>query len=348
MATLKNVTIDDTGYLKLPVGNAAERPPEDSNNIASMRVNSDNGKLEYWNGVGWELSSMLFPFRTIITTAFMQGGYKNSAAWNNVNKCIAATDTTTNLGDGATQAAFNYQWGACSKDYAYIFGAGGGHAVSSNYTTAFNMRTETQASDISRNLALNRHNFGGIFQEHYATWMAGGADGRIEEYNLTTKSLFGTIGPTTYSGSTWGMSHENYGIFYTGNNGNTFTFATRTNATRGGTGPGSHHQQKSVNSKYAFSWAGNEGSYNGGNNFRRTNWATNSTSGTVAKPVGNCGEENYTMGNDHQYMLGMYNGLQNNISWRFNYATESGFQGGASMEPKGKAGSSSGMCAWRD
>ena len=60
-----------------------------------------------------------------------------------------------------------------------------------------------------------------------------------------------------------------------------------------------------------------------------------------------CGEENYTMGNDHQYMLGQYNGLQNNLSWRFNYATEQGFQGGASMEPKGKAGASSGTCAWR-
>jgi hypothetical protein len=52
------------------------------------------------------------------------------------------------------------------------------------------------------------------------------------------------------------------------------------------------------------------------------------------------------MGQNHQYMLGMYNGAQNNISWRFNYATESGFQGGASMEPKGKGGASSGVCSW--
>ena len=54
-----------------------------------------------------------------------------------------------------------------------------------------------------------------------------------------------------------------------------------------------------------------------------------------------------TMGQDHQYMIGMYNGLQNNLSWRFNYASEQGFQGGTSMEPKGKAGASSGTCAWR-
>ena len=423
MATLKNVTIDDTGFLRLPVGTSATRPAETSGNIASMRVNSDSGKLESWNGVAWELSSLLFPFRSIITNAYIQGGYKSSAAWNNINKTNAATDTTVNLGDGSIEAAFNYQWGACSKDYAYVFGAGGGHAVSSNYTIAYNMRTETQATDISRSLALSRHNFGGVFQEHYRTFMAGGADGRIEEYNMTTKQLQGTIGATTYSGSQWGMSTENYGIFYTGNNGNqltfatkalsrhnfggvfqehyrTFmaggadgrieeynmttkqlqgtigattysgsqwgmstenygifytgnngnalTFATKTISTRGGTGVSNHHQQKAVNSKYGFAWAGNEGSYSGGNNLRKTNWTTNSTSGTVSKPVGSCGEENYTMGNDHQYMLGQYNGLQNNLSWRFNYATESGFQGGSSMEPKGKAGSSSAVCAWRD
>ena len=348
MATLKNVTIDDTGFLRLPVGTSATRPAETSGNIASMRVNSDSGKLESWNGVAWELSSLLFPFRSIITNAYIQGGYKSSAAWNNINKTNAATDTTVNLGDGSIEAAFNYQWGACSKDYAYVFGAGGGHAVSSNYTIAYNMRTETQATDISRSLALSRHNFGGVFQEHYRTFMAGGADGRIEEYNMTTKQLQGTIGATTYSGSQWGMSTENYGIFYTGNNGNQLTFATKTVATRGGTGVSNHHQQKAVNSKYGFAWAGNEGSYQGGNNLRKTNWTTNSTSGTVSKPVGGCGEENYTMGNDHQYMLGQYNGLQNNLSWRFNYATESGFQGGSSMEPKGKAGSSSAVCAWRD
>jgi hypothetical protein len=54
------------------------------------------------------------------------------------------------------------------------------------------------------------------------------------------------------------------------------------------------------------------------------------------------------MGQDHQYMLGMYNGAQNNIAWKFMYASESGAQGGASMEPKGKPGASSGHCSWRD
>ena len=259
MATLKNITIDDTGFLRLPVGTGAERPAESATNIAAMRVNGDSGKLEYWNGVAWELSSLLFPYRTIITNAYMMGGYQSSVAWNNCNRTIAATDTTYNLGDGAIEASFNYQWGACSKDYAYVFGAGGGHSVSSNYTIAFNMRTEQQATDISRSLALSRWNYGGVFQEHYLTWLNGGSQNIMEEYNLTTKTLVGTIAATGYSGTTWGMSTENYGIMWTGNNGITFTFATRTSSARGGTGPSNFHQQKSVNSKGLYAWAGNEG-----------------------------------------------------------------------------------------
>jgi hypothetical protein len=75
---------------------------------------------------------------------------------------------------------------------------------------------------------------------------------------------------------------------------------------------------------------------------------TSTTSGTVGKPRTNCGEENLTVGQDWQYCLGEYNGAQNNGSWKFFYATETGVSGASTMEPKGKGGSSSGACGWRD
>jgi hypothetical protein len=345
MATLQSTTINDTGFLRLPVGSSAQR----SGTTGSVRINSESGTLEFFNGIEWENSTVSFPFRTIITTAYTQGGYKDVVAWNNVNKTFTATDTTVNLGDGSIERSHNYQWGACSKDYSYVFGAGNAHSTVSNYTIAYNMRTEQQATDISRTLAGTRWLFGGVFQEHYFAWISGGDNARIEEYNMTTKTLVGTLTPTYISGDIWGMSHENYGLFYTTESANSWTFATRTIASRGGTAPSAHHQQKSVQSKWNFGYAGNQGSYNGGNNFRRTNWTSNTTTVPgINKPVQNSGEENLTLGQDHQYMLGMYNGAQNNISWRFNYSTESGFQGGASMEPKGKAGMSSAVCGWTD
>jgi hypothetical protein len=39
---------------------------------------------------------------------------------------------------------------------------------------------------------------------------------------------------------------------------------------------------------------------------------------------------------------------QNNRSYAFVYATDSGYQNGVTMEPKGKDGCSSGHMGWRD
>jgi hypothetical protein len=75
---------------------------------------------------------------------------------------------------------------------------------------------------------------------------------------------------------------------------------------------------------------------------------TRTSSGTVGKPLTNSGEENFTMGQDWQYCLGEYDGLQNNNAWKFYYSTETGFSGGSDMQPKGHAGSSSGTCFWRN
>jgi hypothetical protein len=292
----------------------------------------------------WQNMRIPFEIRQIITTNYVMGGYKSSVAWSNVNRCHDATDTTVNLGDGRIRA-FNYQPGANSRDTAFVFGAGGGHSVSSNYVSAFNMRTETnKAHSNTWDLARSDHNMGSLVQEQRRAW-ANNA-GTFQFFDLITETAGSDVGASGAS-NTWGMNTETYGILY-GDTHRNFTFATSSIATRGGTQPGNSHQQKTVNSKWHYSWAGNEGSYSGGYNLRRTNFLTNSTSGTVGKPVGNSGEDNHGMGQHHQYMLGMYNGLQNNISWRWNYIAESGFQGGSSMEPKGHDGMSSAWNSWRD
>jgi hypothetical protein len=317
----------------------------------AARHNAARG-VEYVTGDGrWTSYVMPFLTRTIITTTYTQGGYKDAVAWNNTNRTVHATDTTTNLGDGTQELSHNYHSGACSKNLAYVFGAPGAHGTASNYIIAFNMRTEqAYASTGSRYLAVSTIYSGTMFKEHYTAWITQMGYGTgVEEFNMNTETLVGTIAGVVANEAGWAMSHENFGIAYGADSGSrTFHFATRTSTARPGTHPSAHHQQKSVQTKLVNGYAGNEGNYAGGNAMRRTNFYTDITSGTVAKPVTNSGEENFTMGQDHQYMLGMYNGLQNNISWRFNYASETGSVGSASLEPKGKGGMSSAVCAWRD
>lgn len=52
MATLKNTTINDTGFLTLPTGNVAQRPS--SPTAGMMRYNSLNSIVELYNGTSWQ------------------------------------------------------------------------------------------------------------------------------------------------------------------------------------------------------------------------------------------------------------------------------------------------------
>ena len=155
-----------------------------------------------------------------------------------------------------------------------------------------------------------------------------------------TTSITGS-GPSGASG----FSDENYGYGWTQQSGTKLFFANDTftaNQQWGASG-----QQKGISSKVGKGYAGNEGTYNGGYNLRRWNVFTETNIGNVSKPHPNCGEENFTMGQDHQYMLGNYDGLQNNTSWKFFYSTDTGTTSVSGLNPAVNAGTSSGHCGWR-
>lgn len=350
MANLRNTTINDTGFLQLPSGNTSQRPG-DATPQGMMRYNTDTQNIEYTRQSIWQPLILPFQQRQIITTSYMAGGYKDAVTWNNVNRINTFTDTAVNLGDNSMERSFNYQCGACSQTAIFIFGAGNGHVVSSNYIIAFNMVSETQlTSGFSRTLSASRVYAGAIFEETRRAFTAGGVPGsaQVEQFEFSTQTVSNVVGVNYAADYTWGISHEAIGIFYGSETAQTFNFATRTTSARAGQAPSAHHQQKSLQSKLNFAWCGNQGDYAGGNELRRTNMYTNQTGGAIVpKPVTNSGEENLTLGQDHQYMIAMYNGAQNSIAWKFFYATESGFRGTSQMEPKGKVGASSGVCGWK-
>ena len=110
-----------------------------------------------------------------------------------------------------------------------------------------------------------------------------------------------------------------------------------------------HGQQKGISSKVGKGYAGNEGSYQGGYNLRRWDESTDTNIGNITKLRSNCGEENFAMGQDWQYMLGCYgSSLQNNDSWKMFYQTDTGVLNPAGLPPAVNAGTSSGHCGWRE
>lgn len=303
-----------------------------------MAVRRTSSTLLYTNASG----VIPYKFRQIITRGYVAGGYKSATPWRNVNWVNTSSDTTTSLGD-LLQTTHVYTSGASSPTVGFIW-SGAGFDTASSYTSVFSMANNTTyAQNSLMNTPENIGDAGTVQQDNDQAWIFnasgafGGASNNVIRYNLLTETRGTSFGGI--AGSSLGKSagwNETHGFVHGTNTDVYFTFATETQVS--GPDYANSGQQKTQNSKDDRSWAGNEGTYNGGNNFRRTFHATNTVSGTVGKPITNSGEENINMGQDWGYMLGMYDGAQNNRAWKWTYATETGFEGGSAMQPKGGQG----------
>lgn len=319
---------------------------------------------------------LAFLLRQVITQGYVVAGYKDTVTWRNVNRVNHATDVTTNLGN-LLQSGGSYVGGGHNKNNGFIWGVNGtgtqGWGTFSG-ASCFNLRNDTTKTltaghspytNVGMSFGLMNHNENG---DADFCWYTGNfTSNYIARFAFATETHTGqlstsfTNGNGDTGGGSAGILNENFGIWYNDVPQNfKWTYATQTESNYPAT-PSAHSQQKSMSTKLGFSYAGNEGNYNGGNSFRKHNLTTETNTGVLyAKPVQNSGEENYDMGQDHGYMLGMYNGAQNNLSFRWNYNTDSGFQGSASMQPTGSAsgetgattanieGRSSGVGMWRD
>ncbi len=324
---------------------------------------------------------LTFLTRQIITTGYVAAGYKDGVSWRNVNKNNHATDVATNLGDLLQEAA-NYTSGSHNRDNAFMWGTNGtgtqGVGTFSS-TSCFNMRNDTNltktaqmntAQTVGDSATIIYYDQNGTGTVSYQT--GNQASSVYQKFNLTTQQHQSTIGTSFTQGGTGAGAHfsELFGYFWSDNAASgdrrKFVYATETESTPGAV-IGHHGQQKGLPSKVGKGYAGNEGSYGQGNNFRITDYATETVIGTSAKPLANHGEENFVCGQDRGYALGVYEEPgpgQTNASYKIQYATNVGTNLGAAGQPSGAAsgtgasgtccpsgligGRSSGHGYWRD
>jgi hypothetical protein len=374
-----NAKASETG-LAVPPFTTGTRP---SSPVEGQIIyNTTNQLLEVyanglWRPVNNNATSSGFLYRQIITTSYVMGGYKDSSPWRNVNKMVHATDICTNLGDLLTNVAV-YTSGACNLTKGFIwatnvFGAG-------TVTCAINLATETNAGTNSLwDMKNSRDQMGTGFQEHLYAYITGGGTGAVDVFNMTNETMLANLSQASYVGGASSAISDEKSCYFWGDSGTAtkFIFNTHTyyndQTQRGldrsvglgalfspeyirqtyyGSGlntnlaPGCYGQQKGISSKLGKGYGGNEGTYNGGYNLRRFAFSTE-TYTTVAKPIGNSGEENFDMGQAHQYMMGMYDGAQNNRGWKFTYASDSGFELSTGSLRTGVPGGSSAHCVWK-
>jgi hypothetical protein len=349
--------VADTTGLRMSRFTSAARP---ANPVQGQTIwNTTTKRLEMFDGAYWkEVRDGLRPYlyRTIITTSYVYGGYKDVVPWRNANRLVHATDVCTNLGDLLVTPAA-YTSGACNRTLAFLWGCTTAWPGSSTVTSAMNMATETNAgSTTSWDMRISRDDSGTIFKETEFAYIVGGGSAGVDVFNLTNQTMYksqtgpdtNTAGDGDTQNSIATLSDETAGYGWSVNNSFKLYFSTTVRYTVTDNGVrGSHGQQKGINSKLGKGYCGNEGSYNGGFTLRRWVFSTETNIGNVAKPIGNCGEENFDMGQDKQYCLGNYDGAQNNRTWRFSYTTDSGVELGAGSVRTGVPGGSSGHCGWK-
>jgi hypothetical protein len=321
----------------------------------------NTSRMNWFDGSEWKAlaeDKQPYLYRTIITTGYVAGGYKDTTPWKNVNRVSHATDVVTDLGN-QMPLYHSYGSGANSLTTAFMWGgnSSGAHPTNSVDTSAFSMATETGAGTSSSwNMRVARIDAGTAFKEAEYAFILGGGSAAIDVMNLTNQSMYTTAqgsdgydaGDTMQQGVT-ALSDEWNGFFMNADGQQKISFSTTSAYTLNSTSVSSAgSQQQGLNSKLHRGWCGNEGTYLGGYNLRRWDLTTETNLGTVAKPHGNSGEENFDMGQAHQYMLGCYDGNgQVNTSWRFNYSTETGVVLGAGSQSVGVPGRSSGHGFWK-
>lgn len=342
-----SVVADTTG-LRFPRFTTAGRPgaPVEGQVI----WNSTTRKLEMYDGGYWKQmydDQRPYLYRTVITTGYVLGGYKNSTPWANGNRIAHATDIVTNLGDVLPYAA-GYYSGACNLTHHYQFGT---NTLGASTTIgAFNMATESNAGWIG-DMRASRDASGTVFKEIQFAYICNGNSAEVDVFNLTNGTIYkDKQGPNTAGGENVGgaLSDEVAGYVWSTSYNNKLIFSTSVSYALTDTHiRGNHGYMQGCNSKLRKGWASNDGTSYQGYQFRRFDFTTDTNLGLCNKPVGNSGEENYDMGQDHNYMMGMHDGAQNNRSGRFSYITETGYELGAGSVSTGVPGRSSGACGWK-
>jgi len=345
--------------MSITIGGGGVQYPQFASNPASpvagqVYWNTTQKELRQFDGEVWQqvaIGDGGFKYRTIITTSYVMCGYKNGTPYNNANRMVHSTDVCTDLGNTMAFAT-SYSGGAPSRTKSWVFGAANAHSTATAQVISLNHATDTgNAYNSGNNMNVARNDAGYAFKETEYCHIT--SDTTSTKFNFTTETasagLTGVIANGTVDG-VQALVDQYHAHLYGDGNGQQLVFASDTlsaDRLEGGAWVGANNQQKPINTKNRKGYIGNEGTYNGGYNYRVYNMKTNILSRTVTRPLQNSGEENFDMGQDHQYCMGMYDGAQNNRGHKFFYSTDTGYELGAGSVRTGIPGGSSGICGWK-
>ena len=185
----------------------------------------------------------------------------------------------------------------------------------------------------------------GCFSEYgISGYITQGGTSQTNRLNFATEVMFITTDCGISNGYGTGMGGQSTGYMVTGSTNRKLTWSNQSWANFTGTIDSNDAWRKGHWTKKGWHFAGNAGNVTSG--FVRFNDSNGSaTGGSQFSTLSNVGEENMESGEDHGYMLGNFNGQQNNMTWKFNYSNYTTTNMSALTRPKGHYGQSSGACS---
>jgi hypothetical protein len=255
---------------------------------------------------------------SVVVRGYTMGGYQNGVGWINVNRTDHASDTTYNLGDQVT--TIDAYCAACSNGtYAYVLHPGGNWTAQGREINRFNMLTDTNA-DIATQMLTGKDRTSLMRSKFTYAYSFG--NGQPEKFNILTETPSLFLSSTDQNGSTVGNPACGQGELrgwhmVAGTRGNFLEFTTETwNAW---TPPGPDGTNKTFSTYTGFMYWNTGGGYTTGNPWSKRHDYNGTQYLTIGKPAAT-GEESLHTGELKGYMVGMYNGAQNNQGGIMNYA----------------------------
>jgi hypothetical protein len=318
-------------------------------------------------------------YRSILTHGYVAGGYKDGNPWRTVNKTWHSNDTTICCGEQLAQPAA-YAGGSWSDYNAYVHGASnsftGASVLTASYSLATGVARTQNKSGSSQEYAIGTqslstfgyegNNPAGDGTSGEGTWdmttsrtyfnatqdqigqvgyITGGAQtAACDRLHFPSEIMYTCNGPGVNGNHCTAASGSIYSWWSIAGNNRSMNLSNQSWATwspGGGVSLAPDGTCKALPTKLGWHYGGS--GTNVTTPIMKWSDATGSTmSTTMVKPIA-CGEENPEMGQNWGYILGTYNGYQNNYTYKVTYTNDTISVMGTGTQPKGHAGMSSAM-----
>jgi hypothetical protein len=354
--------------------------PESTSSDRGSYLVSDGEGGTYWAYMGAvsdasTVDNSQWLYRTIYTHGYLAAGYKGSNPWRTVNKTWHPTEVTMYCGE---QIAYTqgYTNGCWSDHHAYIV-AGAGFNAATSIVCSYSLNNGTirtfsadgfsstgvsygyegndpknegldyGTADYGGDVGGMRLNFdqldGSVTQDIKGQhgYFTGGGSTNLNRLHFPTEVMYAST-----SGYHTGRGDASYGEtkgwFYHAGSQQILDFATVTWTNGGWDTNSTDVHSKMMGTKHGHFYA--EDGANVTLPKAKFNQNTGARLSTYNK-IRAYGESNCEDGQDNGYIMGHYDGQQNNHTIRQSYSSDTEVTLGAAAQPKGHYGQSSGACS---